>query len=106
MFIVPLSHMTPLSSITEISQSQNTALSTGVAAANIPFADVLADAVNNARETQKVSNEDAYKLASGNIDSLEEIMINSSKASIALDTTIQLTTRAVNAYKEIMQMQV
>lgn len=103
MFIVPLSHMTPLSSITE---SQNTALSTGVAAANIPFADVLADAVNNAKETQKVSNEDAYKLASGNIDSLEEIMINSSKASIALDTTIQLTTRAVNAYKEIMQMQV
>ena len=33
-------------------------------------------------------------------------MIDATKASTAIETTVQLTTRAVNAYKEIMSMQV
>lgn len=104
MFIVPISQLTPISSISETQSLDVSAVSGGNSA--VPFADVLAGAVQNARETKAVADQDTYKIASGNIDSLEQIMINSSKASIALDTTVQLTTRAVNAYKEIMQMQV
>jgi len=33
-------------------------------------------------------------------------MIDAAKASVAIETTVQLTTRAVNAYKEIIQMQI
>lgn len=78
----------------------------GSAMAGIPFANILADAVKTTREAQAVSNADAYNLSMGQSDDLTSIMINSNKASTALDMTVQLTTRAVNAYKEVMQMQI
>ena len=33
-------------------------------------------------------------------------MIDATKASVAIETAVQITTRAVNAYKEITQMQI
>jgi flagellar hook-basal body complex protein FliE len=75
-------------------------------ATNIPFADVFQNVFTDFQETQRVSNEDAYKLAMGNLDDLHSVMINSEKATAALELTVQLTSKAVNAYKEIMQMQI
>ena len=71
-----------------------------------PFADVLKNAVENLKETQIQSQQDNYDLAMGNTDNLAAIMINSAKADAAVTMTVQLTSRAVNAYKEIMQMQI
>lgn len=94
--------MTTISPIAE-----NMALSGAPQTGNgIPFADVLGDAINNARETQAVSNNDAYELAMGTSDNLAAVMINSAKAATAVEMAVQLTNRAVSAYKEIMQMQV
>jgi len=72
----------------------------------IPFADVLRDAIDTYTEAKKVSEADASVLALGNANDLAQLQINGMKASAALSTTVQLTSRAVNAYKEIMQMQV
>lgn len=64
------------------------------------------NAVENLKETQIQSQQDNYDLAMGNTDNLAAIMINSAKADAAVTMTVQLTSRAVNAYKEIMQMQI
>lgn len=101
MFIVPITQMLPLTSVAEGQQSGQAAVQTS----GIPFADFLSEAVQNTKEAQKIAEQDSYDLAMGTNDNLTEIMINSSRASVALDMTIQLTTRAVNAYKEIMQIQ-
>ena len=42
----------------------------------------------------------------GRSEDIEGAMIDSTRASIAIETAVQVTTRAVNAYKEIIQMQI
>ncbi|MFB4475749.1 flagellar hook-basal body complex protein FliE, partial [Oceanobacillus caeni] len=45
-------------------------------------------------------------LASGNIDDLHDVMITAQKASITLETTVQIQKKVIDAYNEIMRMQV
>jgi flagellar hook-basal body complex protein FliE len=73
---------------------------------SMPFADVLRDAVSNYEVARIESDEDSMALTLGDVNNLAKIQINSMKAQAALSTTVQLTSRAVSAYKEIMQMQV
>lgn len=99
MFIVPISQMPSLSA-EPLQQTQK------IAGSKVPFADVLADAVQNMQETQAVAQADSYRLAMGEADDLHTIMINSAKATTAMEFTVELTTRAVSAYNEILRMQV
>lgn len=101
MFIVPISSFSGLE--LESQTSVQPAQAGGVA---VPFSQVFSAAIENLKETQAQSAKDAYDLAMGNIDDLAKVMINSEKASAALELTVQLTSRAVNAYKEISSMQV
>lgn len=94
----------PIQRIQTIEETQNAAPASASGA--LPFAGVLKDAVQNLEEAKAASSADSYQLSLGNIDDLSQMMINSQKQAIALETTVQLTTRVVNAYKEIMQMQV
>ncbi|MEG1943334.1 MAG: flagellar hook-basal body complex protein FliE [Angelakisella sp.] len=99
MFIVPISQMPPIgASVDKPAQAPATS--------GVPFADILSGAIKNARETQAVTQEDAYKLAMGDMDDLHTMMINSSKATAAMEFTVELTGRAVNAYNEILRMQI
>jgi len=47
-----------------------------------------------------------WRLASGQADNLHEVMIAVERASIALELTIAIRNRLVEAYQEIMRMQV
>lgn len=102
MFIIPISQMPSVSSL------QQTEKINPVSApdAEIPFSEVFKDAFENLAEQQEISSQDAFDLAFGNTDDLHTIMINSEIAATALELTVQLTSRAVNAYNEIMRMQV
>jgi len=102
MFIVPMSGITGLESLNKIGNSQNNAIENPVES----FANILENAYNNVRETSEVSKQDAMDLANGNIDNLHQIIINSEKASTALEFTVQITNKAIGAYSEIMRMQI
>ncbi len=95
--------ISPLQTLDMNAQAQ-AAGSTG--GASLPFSGVLKDAVSNLQQAEQVANQDAYDLALGNTDDLSGLMINSTKYTTALEFTVQLSTRIVNAYKEVMQMQV
>lgn len=101
MYIVPITKMPSVASITEAKTQQ-----TVEQGSSVPFADILSQAMKNTLETQQVSNADSEKLALGEIDDLHTMMINSAKATAALEFTVELTSRAVNAYNEILRMQV
>ena len=62
--------------------------------------------VTDVKEADKLSDIDGAGLSLGNADDLAQIQINMLKAETMLQTTVQITSRAVNAYKEIMQIQV
>jgi len=70
------------------------------------FSSVLKDVVSEYTTLQEASDKDTTDLAVGNADNLTQIQINSMKAETALQTTVQLTSRVVSAYKEIMQTQI
>lgn len=101
MFIVPISQLPSIQTVGEAQNAVNSAQKPGV-----PFADVLSDAMQNMQETQAVSQQDAYELAMGTSDDLHTVAIHSQQAAAAMDLAVQLTTRAVAAYKEVLQMQV
>ena len=95
-FIQPIQQLSALKS----AETENSA---GV---SVPFSNILKDAVDNYTELQEVTDADNMALAFGDADNLAQIQIDSLKAETALQTTVQLTSRVVNAYKEIMQMSV
>lgn len=97
MFIVPI---TPLSINTEINPS--TAINETSAG---EFQGIFQDIITQAKETQEIANQDSLNLAMGQTDDLHNIMINAEKAAIALELTVQVTSKAINAYNEIMRMQ-
>ena len=99
MFIVPISPMEPIGSQRELTQAQASG------EGQIPFGDILKQSMQNLQETQRVAQEDAYNLAMGSADDLAAIAINSAKATAALELTVETTSRALSAYKEILQTQ-
>lgn len=58
----------------------------------------------NAYETK--AQEMGFKLATGEVDNIHEVMIASQKAEIALQFSIEVKNKVMDAYKEIMRMQV
>ncbi len=98
-FITPLNLKTTLTDESKVVANENTS-------SGIPFSDMLKDAINQTNELMEISAQDSYNLSVGNVDDLAQVQINSLKASTMLQTTVQLTTRVVNAYTDIMSMQI
>lgn len=71
-----------------------------------PFVNVLKDAISEYNSLQAEEDAVSQALALGELDDPAQMVIASMKAEAALQTTVQLTSRMVNTYKEIMQMQV
>lgn len=73
----------------------------------LEFQEVLKAAVRGVSEAQSVaqSKAQAYQLGDDKV-SLEEVMISMQKASLALQGMVQVRNRLVEAYREVMNMQV
>lgn len=76
------------------------------AGSSTPFLNVLKDAVSEYASLQEVADAGNAALALGQADNPAQVQIDSFKAEAAFQTTVQLTSRVVNAYKEIMQMSI
>ncbi len=101
MFIVPMADIDPAQFFTPIGGGQNTQEQKGV---TVPFADIFHNAVENMKETKKISDQDTVNLVAGNMDDLAQMMINAEKADAALQVVLQLRGKALDAYNEIMRM--
>jgi flagellar hook-basal body complex protein FliE len=70
------------------------------------FADTLKTAIGNVNELQKAADKGAQDLATGRTDNVADVMIASEKADIALRVMVQVRNKIIDAYQEIMKMQV
>ncbi|MDX8365060.1 flagellar hook-basal body complex protein FliE [Cytobacillus sp. IB215665] len=70
------------------------------------FATMLNDAINQVNESQVASDKAIESLVNGEDVDLHNVMITAQKASITLQTTLEIRNKAVEAYQEIMRMQV
>lgn len=70
------------------------------------FADTLTEAIGQVNELQKESDVKAQELATGKTDDIAGVMLAAEKADIALRTMVQVRNKIIDAYQEIMRMQV
>ena len=70
------------------------------------FAATLKDAVNSVNVAQKESDYKMQELATGKSQNIHETMIAAEKADIALRLMVQVRNKMIEAYQEMMRMQV
>mgnify|MGYP006302761411 CR=1 FL=1 len=70
------------------------------------FVDMLKDNIDNTNDLINQSEELSKDFALGKIDNIHEVTIASEKASVALNLTLAVQSKVVDAYKEIMRMQI
>ncbi|MCB0350209.1 MAG: flagellar hook-basal body complex protein FliE [Bdellovibrionales bacterium] len=70
------------------------------------FADTLTDAVGKVNELSVEADVQMQKLATGETKNIPEVMIAAEKASIAFKLLTQVRNKMIDAYQEIMKMQV
>lgn len=78
----------------------------GVGETQGSFADTLKSAIDNVNQLQKSSDKAAQDLATGRTDNVADVMIAAEKADIALRVMVQVRNKIIDAYQEIMKMQV
>ncbi len=101
------SAMSPLAKsmfgLTENVQSTDGA---GQSAGVSKFTDILKDQLGQVNDLQQQSDFLTQQMAAGNVDNVEDVLIKAEEARIALDLTVQITSKVTQAYQEIMRMQV
>ena len=70
------------------------------------FSEFFAQAINNVNRLQLDSNQYTEKLATGNIENVHEAMIASQKADISMQMMTTVRGKIMDAYQEIMRMQI
>lgn len=68
------------------------------------FGEILSQMLNSINQMQKNSAYLGNLLAAGEIDDLHTLMIESEKADLALQFTLQIRNKILDAYNEIMRM--
>lgn len=72
----------------------------------IDFSDILKSSIEKVNQAEQSSDLKTEALLNGEIDDLHEVMIAAQKASITVETTVQVQKKVIDAYNEIMRMQV
>jgi flagellar hook-basal body complex protein FliE len=70
------------------------------------FLDILKDTISQSEGLNKEDNSSTLNLLTGNVDDLSTMLIGTEKSQIALSLTSAIRSKAVDSYKEIMNMQV
>jgi len=78
----------------------------GAAPVNGSFADIFSEAMNTAISTATDSKASTLALLAGQTDDMAGLLIDGQKAEIALSLALSLRNKVLEAYTEIMRMQV
>lgn len=70
------------------------------------FGDMLSESIGRVNSMQNEANVAMEKLASGESQNLHETLLAVEKADIAFRTLNQVRSKVIDAYKEIMKMQI
>ena len=66
----------------------------------------VTSAINKVNELQQNANSLVEQVAAGNVEDVHTAMIAMEQASMAMDFTLQVRNKVLEAYQEIMRMQI
>jgi len=99
---VYIGQLNPKLQLPEIRKPEGLAKETGGA----NFGDVLKEAISQTDQLQKQSNNEIGKLMAGESQDLHATLIAVQKADLSFQMMMQVRNKIVQAYQEIMRMQV
>ncbi len=70
------------------------------------FSDMFREKLNDVNELQKDSQAMTASFAAGETDNVHDVMIAAEKAKVAVNLTTAVQTKVLDAYNEIMRLQV
>ncbi len=70
------------------------------------FKDTITNAISDVNDLQNNADQLAENVASGDLEDVHKAMIAMNKAKLGLDLTIAVRGKVLDAYTEIMRMQV
>jgi flagellar hook-basal body complex protein FliE len=73
---------------------------------SVSFADILKGALDNTNDMIIQAEDLADQFAAGKIDNMDQVLVASEKADIALQFTWAIRNKIMDAYSEIMRMQI
>ncbi len=69
------------------------------------FASILKNSIEHANQLQLEADRMDKLFAAGMVDNIADVTIASTKADIAVSYTVEMVSKVLNAYNEIMRMQ-
>lgn len=96
-----LNKVNSLTNFMNIAEKQNTKVKDKES-----FGDFLNNALTHVNQLQIDSDEYKKMLAIGEIDNLHDVSIAAEKANVSMQITLSLRNKIVEAYKEILRMQI
>jgi flagellar hook-basal body complex protein FliE len=73
---------------------------------NSEFRKVFEGLINDVEQTEAVAEQDAYLLSIGAMEDPHTAMINAAKAELTLSAMVQIRNKVLDAYSEIMRINV
>jgi flagellar hook-basal body complex protein FliE len=84
--------------------SESTAASTGAAASG--FGQALTTAISSLNDTQNAADNASVQMAAGDPVDLHEVMLARETANLHFQLAVQVRNKLVEAYQDVMRMQV
>ncbi|MFC7392546.1 flagellar hook-basal body complex protein FliE [Scopulibacillus cellulosilyticus] len=70
------------------------------------FSKVLNNALDKVNQSLTKSDQSMTEIASGNVQNLHNAMIDIQKSNILLQATVEVRNKVIDAYQEMMRMQI
>lgn len=99
MFIVPIN---PIGSVEDLNKVSAKPSKEG----SELFKDVLQGAINNVVETGQDFEKQQYLMATGEVEDTHSLTIAAAKAQLSVDMMVQLRNKTMEAYSELMRLQI
>lgn len=101
----PLSALTPITPI-NLDTSQKIGLGDGAQKTGTDFSKFLTDALGQVDALQKNAEAASLQLATGQVDDLSSVMVAIEKASLSMSLTVATRDKVLDAYNQVMRMQI
>jgi flagellar hook-basal body complex protein FliE len=108
MALVPIGGISPIIMPSIVQGTGSTAAAGGAAGSTggSSFASVFADQLDKVSAAQNTADQLAVKATTGDLKSIQDYTIAATEAQLMTQLTVQVRNKAVEAFNEIMHMQV
>jgi len=73
---------------------------------NFSFQKILSDLIEKVSDLEKNADESIKRLITGEVENIHQVMIAAEEANLAFQLMMEIRNKLVEAYKEIMRMQI